>query len=242
MKNQFVDRAKIILKRVLFTAGLFFFLILGFAFTTGPFYLYNWLGQSVSEYHFKPMHIIIMGGSGYPSESAMMRSYYAAKLAKQFPESDLYITQPAADYVEMVKTDAYGIMTDLIERDIDSNRIFLEIKGKNTREEVLNIKTMRPQLLNEPCVIVTSPEHMRRSILTFRKAGYKLLGGQSTFNESGPQQLEYHDKNLGGRNIPLPEVGKSIQLRYPCWNHLRYQVICYRELFALFWYKVRGWV
>lgn len=182
-----------------------------------------------------------MGGAGYPSESAMMRSYYAAQLAKQYPESDIYVTQPAADFVAIKETDAYGIMTDLMVRDIDSSRIFLEIKGKNTREEALNVKAMCPQIVNEPCVIVTSPEHMRRSILTFRKAGFKLLGGKATDNASGPQQLEYHDKNLGGRNIPLPEVGESIQLRYQFWNHLRYQVICYRELFALFWYKLKGW-
>ncbi len=241
MKKQFVDRTKKVLRRSLIVAGVIFFLFLGFAFTTGPFYLYNWLGQSVSEYHFTPKHIIIMGGSGYPSESAMMRSFYAAKLAKEFPGSDVYVTQPAADFVEIPKTDAYGIMTDLITRGVDSSRIYLETRGKNTREEALNVIVMRSQIVNEPCVIVTSPEHMRRSILTFRKAGFKLLGGQSTFNASGPQQLEYHDKNLGGRNIPLPEVGESIQLRYQFWNHLRYQVICYRELFALFWYKVKGW-
>lgn len=241
MKKKIVEHTKSIVKRMLMCAGGLFFLILLFAFTTGPFYLYNWLGQSVSEYNFKPQHIIIMGGSGYPSESAMMRSYYAAKLATKFPESDVYITQPAADYVEVTKTDAYGIMTDLMKRGIDSSRIYLEVNGKNTREEALNVIKMRPQIMNERCVIVTSPEHMRRSILTFRKAGFKMLGGQSTFNASGPQQLEYHDKSLGGRNIPLPEIGESIQLRYQFWNHLRYQVICYRELFALFWYKLKGW-
>ncbi len=82
---------------------------------------------------------------------------------------------------------------------------------------------------------------MRRSILCFKKAGYKYLGGEPTFNVSGPSNLLYSDKNLGGRNIPLPEVGESIQLRYQFWNHLRYQVLCYRELVALVWYKIRGW-
>ena len=88
MKKQIIERTQKFLKRSLITAGVLFLMILGFAFTTGPFYLYNWLGQSVSEYHFTPKHIIIMGGSGYPSESAMMRSFYAAKLAKEFPGSD----------------------------------------------------------------------------------------------------------------------------------------------------------
>ncbi len=183
-----------------------------------------------------------MGGSGYPSESAMLRSYFAAEKGNQFPQSVVIVTQPSVSGLSITETDAYGIAKDLIIRGIDSSRVLLEVEGKNTREEALNVLKIVPQSKNANCLIVTSPEHMRRSVLTFRKAGFTHLGGDPTFNVSGPVDLAYNDDSLGGRKIPLPDVGGSIQLRYQFWNHLRYQIICYRELFALAWYKMKGWI
>jgi uncharacterized SAM-binding protein YcdF (DUF218 family) len=229
------------IKYLMMTCGGLFLFILIFSFTTGPFWMYNWLGSSESDYHFTPANIIIMGGAGYPSESAMMRSYYAAKLGHQFPDAKIVVTKPAARGVAIEKTDAFGIRQDLMIRGIDSTRIILEIYGKNTREEAQNVLVLEPSAKNNPCVLVTAPEHELRSILTFRKLGYKAVGGAPTFNAFGPIDLVYKDNSLGGRNIPIAAVGNSIQLRYQFWNHLRYQVICYRELFALAWYKLRGW-
>jgi uncharacterized SAM-binding protein YcdF (DUF218 family) len=229
------------LKRILLFLGVVFTFIILFSFTTGPYWIYHWLGTSVSHYEFTPTNIILMGGTGMPSESALTRSYFAASLGNKFPESKIFVTQPAISGISIEESDGWKIKKELIGRGIDSTKIFLEIEGKNTREEALKIIKLSPHIIQETCVIVTSPEHMRRSILCFRKAGYKYLGGAPTFNVSGPADLIYRDKHLGGRNIPLPEVGESIQLRYQFWNHLRYQVLCYRELVALVWYKVRGW-
>jgi uncharacterized SAM-binding protein YcdF (DUF218 family) len=224
----------------LFMGGLFTFIIV-FSFTTGPFWIYHWLGTSASHYDFTPTNIIMMGGTGMPSESALTRSYFAARLGNKFPEAKIFVTQPAVGGISLEESDGWKIKQELIVRGIDSSRIFLEMEGKNSREEALKVIKIFPKIIHENCVIVTSPEHMRRSILCFKKAGYKYLGGEPTFNVSGPSNLLYSDKNLGGRNIPLPEVGESIQLRYQFWNHLRYQVLCYRELVAIVWYKIRGW-
>ena len=229
------------LKVFMFTLGGIFLFVLVFAFTTGPFWMVYWLGTSVSECHFKPENIIIMGGSGMPSESALMRIYFAADLAKKYPTSNVYVSQPSAEGIKMVDTDAYRMKQELQMKGIDSSRIFLEVEGKNTREEAMNVLKINPLIKTQNCVIVTSPEHMRRSILTFRKIGFQSLGGLPTFNISSPVDLLYKDKTLGGRDIPLPEVGESIQLRYQFWNHLQYQVISYREFVALFWYRIRGW-
>lgn len=213
-----------------------------FSFTTGPFWLYYWLGTSESNHSFQPDYIIIMGGSGYPSESALMRSWYAAEAWKKHPSATVIISQPAAACVRPELSDAWGIRRDLMTRGVDSSLILLEIKGKNTRDEGLEVMKIAPGAANANCLIVTSPEHMRRSVQVFRKLGFRHLGGEPTFNASGPVDLDYKDNQLGGRNIPLPEVGGSVQLRYQFWNHLRYQVICYRELVGLVWYKLRGWI
>ncbi|MBK7967024.1 MAG: YdcF family protein [Bacteroidetes bacterium] len=213
-----------------------------FAFTTGPYWIYHWLGTSKSEFHFQPECIIIMGGAGYPGESSLIRSYYAAETWKRNPSAKIIITQPAAACVRPELSDAWGIRKDLIIRGVDSTKVLLEIKGKNTREEGMEVMKIFPGAESKHCVIVTSPEHMRRSILTFKKLGFKQLGGVPTWNASGPVDLDYKDSNLGGNKVPLPNVGGSLQLRYQFWNHLRYQVICYRELMGLAWYQLRGWI
>lgn len=229
--------------RILFlTMGIISGGMLLFAFTTGPYHMYHWLGTSVSAYRFQPNYIIIMGGTGYPSESALMRSWYAAALAQQYPKAEVIITQPAAVCVRPELSDAWGIRNDLVMRGVDSSLIRLEIEGRNTREEALKVIAMAPEARQKNCVLVTSPEHMRRSILTFRKAGFLHLGGLPAFNTSGAVNLDYKDSELGGRHEELPEVGGSLQLRYQFWNHLRYQIICYRELAGLAWYRIKGWI
>lgn len=204
--------------------------------------MYHWLGTSQSSYSFKPDYIILMGGSGYPAESALMRSWYAANVWKQHPGATVIVAQPAAVCVHPELSDAWGIRSELLLRGVDSSRILLEIKGKNTREEAMEVLQIAPQAALKNCLLVTSPEHMRRAVLTFRKLGFAKVGGVPTFNVSAPADLDYRDDQLGGRKIPLPEVGGSLQLRYQFWNHLHYQVICYRELVALAWYKLKGWV
>lgn len=213
-----------------------------FSFTTGPFWMYYRMGITEGRYDFRPAYIIIMGGAGYPSESALMRSWYAAKVYHEAPGATVIITQPAAACVRPELSDAWGIRHDLILRGVDSTRIVLEIKGKNTREEGMEVLRIAPAARTAPCVLVTAPEHIIRSVRVFRKLGFTRVGGVPTFNASGPIDLDYKDRDLGGGSLPLPDVGGSIQLRYQFWNHLRYQVICYRELLGLAWYKLRGWI
>lgn len=220
--------------------GVLLFMII-FSFTTGPFYLYYWLGKSNSEYRFSPKHIILMGGAGYPSATALLRSYYASELFKKHPGCDIYVCQPSSIGLSVDKSDAYKISRDLITRGVDGSKIYLELIGKNTREEALEIAKINPQLKNENCVLVSGPEHMKRAVAVFQKAGFKNIGGEPTFDLCGPTNLLYSDKSLGG-NKNLPSIGQETQLRYQFWNHFVYQIICYRELMAITWYWLRDWI
>lgn len=230
----------IIKQLFLLLGGLFLFMIV-FSFTTGPFYLYYWLGKSNSEYHFSPKHVIVMGGAGYPSATALLRSYYASELFKKHPDCDIYVCQPSSDGLALEKSDAYKISQDLMLRGVDSSKIYLELIGKNTREEALEVAKINPTLKSENCVLVSSPEHMKRAVAVFQKAGFKHVGGEPTFDLCGPTDLLYNDKDLGG-NKRLPSIGQETQLRYQFWNHFVYQIICYRELMAITWYWLRGWI
>lgn len=118
------------------------------------------------------------------------------------PASFVIVSQPAAACVRPELSDAFGIRNDLIIRGVDSTRILLEIKGKNTRDEGLEVMKIAPEAPVKNCLIVTAPEHMRRSIRVFRKLGFRSLGGEPTFNASGPVDLDYQDNRLGEITFP----------------------------------------
>ncbi len=222
-------------------AGFFLFCVL-FAFTTGPYWLYHWLGTGLGTGTRAPRYIVVLGGAGHPSESSLMRAWYAAAAFRQYPGSEVVVSQPSAAGLPLQQSDAWGIRRELILRGVDSTKILLEIKGKNTREEGQEVLKRVPEAAKTPCLLVSTPEHIRRAVLCFRRLGYEEVSGLPTFGGAAPADLHYKDDQLGGNTAALPEVGGSLQLRYQFWNHLRYQILCYRELCALAWYWLRGWV
>ena len=211
-----------------------------YAFTSGPFWQYYHLGTKNIDYNFTPDYIILLGGSGMPSESNLMRSYYASKLGHEIPAVPIIVALPGdtADSASSV----IQLAGDLIQRGTLSDRIEFEPEGINTRSQVLNIKTiLKDQVDTVKLVIVTSPEHMRRSLLCFRKAGFKNVGGYPAFEYAIESDLTAEKKDLGGRKY-IPDVNNSISLRYRFWVHLKYEITILREYIALAYYKVKGWI
>ena len=91
-------------------------------------------------------------------------------------------------------------------------------------------------------MLVTSPEHMYRAILSFEKAGFSQVQGLPTFETSVDEdKLYFNDRDLKGNAI-VPPIGHNKQLRYQFWTHLKYEIIVIREVFALGYYKLRAWI
>ena len=67
--------------------------------------------------------------------------------------------------------ESVALMRALIDVGVPSDRILLESKSKNTRDEVLLVKQMLAERGLTDFVLVTSPLHMRRSMLAFEKQG-----------------------------------------------------------------------
>jgi len=231
-----------IFRKLIFISGGIAIFVLAFSFTTGPFWMYYWLGTSKSSFYFEPKHIIVLGGGGMPSESGLIRIYYASALAKSCSDADIIIALPVDSGISFINSDVYRMKQELMQHDVDPLRISLETTSHNTREQALNILKMKSEFKTEPCLIVTSPEHMRRAVMTFRKTGFKKIGGIPAFEKAIDSKLGFTEKKLGGRNLPLPEIGNNIQIRYQFWNHLKYQVICYREFLAISYYWLKGWI
>jgi hypothetical protein len=91
-------------------------------------------------------------------------------------------------------------------------------------------------------LLVTSPEHMRRAVLVFRKVGFTRINALPAFENALEADLVFKDDELGGNKLPIPDIGGNISVRYQFWNHLKYEILIAREMTALSYYKLRGWI
>ncbi len=227
-----------ILRNLLVVIGIFFLACIVLALTEQPYWGYHWLGTSKSELKWKPEFIIVLGGGGMPSQSNLMRGWYAGQAAESFPGATVVIAMPGE--VSDSLSAPQIMKKELVLRGVKPGKIIFEYEGTNTRAQALNCKNQIK--MQTPVLLVTSPEHMRRAVLCFRKAGFEKVNGLPAFENALEADLKFDDDKLGGNKILMPDVGESINARYNLWNHLKYEILIARELFALGYYRLRGWV
>ena len=225
---------------ILIIFGMVLLILIVFAFTSGPFWMYYHLGTKNIDYDFRPDCIVLLGGSGMPSESNLIRSYYAAKTAEEYPAVPLIIVLPGD--TSDTSSAVFQLTGEMILRGTGAERILYEAEGLNTRAQALNVfALLSDSAKKSKIVIVTSPEHMRRSMLCFKKAGFEDIGGCPAFEYANESDLTAFKDDLGGNGL-IPGVNKSISLRYRFWIHLKYEVMIIREYFALAYYRLKGWI
>lgn len=219
--------------------GIFLFLIV-LAFTKIPLRAYNSLGTGNSKITRPPVTIILLSGSGIPSESGLLNAYFTAKLGIVYPKANIIISMPGN------LNDSLGdprlTAKELILRGIAKERINFESLGRNTREQAQKLtagKTLSQ--LSQPVTLVTSPEHMKRSVMVFRKCGFTTVSGYSTFGNALSTDLRFDDSDLKG-NKYIPSIGNNIQVRYQFWSYLKLEVLVLREYSGLVYYWMRGWI
>ncbi len=197
--------------------------IAGLAFSPLPHRAQNWLKTSVRSGVNPPKTMVVLGGGGIPSKSGLLRCYTAAELYAEHSGIRVIVSLPSDEDPD---TSATGAMRDeLILRGVPANNILMESKGRNTAEQAAEVATLvGEEGLFESTLVVTDPTHMRRALLSFRKAGFVDL-------QSGPSRNEGVDADLGS----------NTQWRYGFWNNLHLEVDILREYIALQWYKYKKW-
>jgi uncharacterized SAM-binding protein YcdF (DUF218 family) len=177
----------------------------------------------------------MLGGSGMPSESNLIRLYYTVELSNYYKYSDIILAHPVDSGVTK------SMRRYLINAGVDSTRISIMLKGTNTREQAMELKKFRPGIENRGIALVTSPENMYRTIRVFKKLDYTKIGGISAYENAMFVSLKYSHKKLGGK-IFTPDVSENMGLRYNFWNYLKLEITCLREFTALVYYKLNGWI
>ena len=240
-KQIIFNRLGNIFRKVLLLLGILFLILLILSFTSLPFWGYYWLGTSQSEINEKPDYIVLLGGGGMPSESNLMRAFFVFRAASESPECRIIISIPG-DTTDL-KSTARLVAVELERKGIEQSRILYEELGTNTRSQALRLQQFNDEkLTGKAILLVTSPEHMRRAVLVFKKAGFAHVNALPAFENALEADLVFKDDELGGNKILLPDIGSHTSIRYQFWNHLKYEILIARELVALGYYKLRGWI
>jgi uncharacterized SAM-binding protein YcdF (DUF218 family) len=171
-----------------------------------------------------PRYVVVLGGGGIPSASGLIRTYHAAEIGLRETNATIIVSLPSdGDPL----TNSVGRMRDeLVLRGVSPGRIRMEHAALNTHEQAVNIRRMvGEESLGERVLLVTSPTHVRRAYLCFRREGFRNLGVRAAHG-------------TGAEADP----GSGILLRYGLWSNLELQVEIARELAALLWYRAKGWI
>lgn len=213
-----------------------FFIIL--SFTDQPYMMYHWLGTHNSKINSKPDYIVIMGAGGMPGPEGLIRCYYAGKAAKKYPNSKLIIALPS-DKDAFFQSDLYRMFNEIKNSGVDSTRFLFEKIGTNTHEQSREIYGLLKDEKNKNLLIVTSPEHMHRCILTFQKSGFESVCGLPTFENSFNEELLFSKEE---RSEKIKDLHRNLNIRYNMWTYLKYEITILREFIAIGWYKFKGYI
>lgn len=226
-----------IMKVFLIALGVIFAFAIALSFTDHPFWAIYWLGTHNADLDTEPNMLVVMGGGGMPSADGLNRCYHAAMTAQLHGNCKIIIAVPS-DTAKKEESPEKLMAHELIIRGIDSTRFLFENAGTNTYTQVMNVKNMLSEFDPDTIAIqvITSPEHVFRSVAVFRKAGFKYVGGHPSF------EVDINRESLLEKKEMKRLQDERLKLRYNMWNYMKYEITVVREYCAIFYYKIRGWM
>lgn len=213
--------------------GVATLIMLTLALTPLPSKVQDWLAGGGDALVNGPDVIVMMGGGGIPSETGLMRCFAVGVQAHRFPKARVVVAMP----FEPDETDGVSrVMNELIGRGVERGRITQASKGHHSREQAQEVWKLLDGERKQPTIqIVSSPEHIRRSVMAFRKAGFKTVGGAPAYGYALKADLSLP------REGRLPDPAQTVLFRYRFWGSLSCEVRVLRELAALCYYRIKGW-
>lgn len=216
------------LSRFLMALGGAFLIMITLSFTSVPYYAHHRLGEHDHQLEREPDFIVLLGGSGMPSPDGLMRCYYAAQVWKENSSTKLIIahTSESTDSNSQI----VAMANELVLRGVKPEIILYEHKGTNT---YFQIERVVNTFLSDTSqvLLVTSPQHVRRSVLCFHALGIQHVAASASFAKDINEEL------LTNKN----QTETRLSFRYNMWSYLQYQIIVLREYTALLYYKLKGW-
>ncbi|HEB71137.1 MAG TPA: YdcF family protein [Nitrospirae bacterium] len=200
--------------------GILFFIMIVSAVTGYYGHGTRWLASA--EYSPDCDYILLLPAGAIPSPTMLMRAYKAASEWKKNPSAKIiisHLTKPP-----LLKSTIWSIRNELVFRGVDAKAILLEKKATNTGEHAKYIKEAGfgdPE--KDKYLIVTSPTHIKRSVMAFKAVGFKHVYAAGAVGKATKEYLG------GGRFI-----------RYNVWYSLMHEIEMVREFVAIGFYILTG--
>jgi uncharacterized SAM-binding protein YcdF (DUF218 family) len=151
-------------------------------------------------------------------------AYYAAEVGQNHTGITYIIAMPTDDDPDY--SGPGRIRKELVLRGIPASDILFESRGLDTHQQTVFVREMLGNNeLDQPLLVVTSPPHVRRAVLCFRKKGFTQVMGLAAKD-----------------TLCEVDLGGWVFLRYTLWCRLEWEPTIVRELTALALYKLRGWI
>jgi len=161
--------------------------------------------------------IVLLGSHVYTdnllAEDTVQRVLHASRLYRRGLADTIIIT--CGPTITGQPQCAEAMRTVLLETGVPATKIYLEKKSRNTRENINNTLVLMKKLKIQRALLVTSSFHMRRSILTARALGLSLL----------PAPVSNYEKEISS-----------------CIHRANHTLMVLRELGALTYFRIRGWI
>jgi uncharacterized SAM-binding protein YcdF (DUF218 family) len=157
------------------------------------------------------VHVVVLLGSGsinlrassrqlsVVSMGAGLRVLEAARLSDLLGGATVIASGGVTERDSAAAPESDALRRALIDVGVPADRIVLESESKNTHDEAVVIKRMLAERGVSDFVLVTSPLHMRRSMLTFEHEGMHPIASPSqlTTDRSAPRsRLAPNDLSL----------------------------------------------
>lgn len=155
------------------------------------------------------------------SEASALRALEAARLYHLLEPEWVVVSGGLGDDPSVPESEP--LRAALIELGVPGERILLESGSGDTHDQAILLARMLAEREVEDTVMVTSPTHMRRALLTFNRAGLTPIPSAA--------QLQSQDPSRPQSPIWVPSVGG-----------LERSVTASREYLAIAYYWLRGWI
>lgn len=177
--------------------------------------------------------IVILGGGSVTiqsgsdemntlSNAGVLRVWEGVRLYHKLDEPWVIVSGGVNERIGMTTPESVPMRDILIQGGIPASRILLESSSSNTYEQAINLSSMLETRGVERFVMVTSPSHMRRAVGTFTAQGLDPIPAPSK---------QHPDNFLADRSNILPNSEALDESR-----------MAMREIMALIYYALRGWL
>ena len=186
--------------------------------------LVRWLAAEDLKLKERPDYVVVLGGAGMPSSSGLIRTYYGAVYSGGHSGTIYVVCLPTDGPIE--QSGVARMRDEMVLRGIPRERVLLEAEGRDTRAEAVNVQRLLGRdALSRPLLIVSQPSHLRRAYLCFREVGFTQIGC------------------LAATSVDVDaDMGRGLWWRYGFWDNMAGEVETARELLALVYYRLKGWL